>query len=520
MARTITLCFHLRLHKAATDLGWRTLDANIAWLGVKMKQTKWQCKVLLLLCALYCGLIIERTCHWKSEADHLVALLARTNPGFSGSSLFYQRSLFGPVRVRIFGSQILNINAVVSKDLRFLDISETSVSDISCLKGSSLEELTIDRTRVTDLQALQGMPLRKLSLESTYIPAENFVNVNSSQLQELNLSGSMVSDLTFLRTQKLKTLDISHTVVRDLSPLSKVSLEWLNIDYTKITDLSPLKDVQLRHLSLAYTDVQLLDPIQDARLTFLDLTSTKVRSILSLRDAPLRVLLLSGSHVVDVEPLSRMPLIKLSIPTTVVDSSPVLGLGALEWLELPYNVPCKGAIESLPSLVWISGSRCPMLVDNVPFFICECLQYLMFGAVCMLLSVPLFLLLRHKEENWFVTCFQSILSLSCTLLVVISLELWPMEALITSDSVPGKLAHFIPVYFKILSSVCVFLVTPILSIISSVWTCYTSGLNLKLRAFLVNALYIPLLITCQSVWHPETWVQANSSILSRWILWF
>ncbi len=102
--------------------------------------------------------------------------------------------------------------------LNWLDLSATSVTDLSPLKGMPLTTLMLNNTQITDLSALKGTTLTTLSLPATPI---------------LNL--------TQLKGIPLNALDISLTLITDLSPLSEMPLKVLATNgCQRLTNLTPL----------------------------------------------------------------------------------------------------------------------------------------------------------------------------------------------------------------------------------------------------------------------------------------
>ena len=96
-----------------------------------------------------------------------------------------------------------------------VDLSQSSLADLSILKGAPIAELWIQETGVADLGPLKGMKLRKLHLY--------------------------------------------HTSVTDLSPLKGMPLEYLNLVTTKITDIGPVAGMPLEEIKL--NDCKLLTDI-------------------------------------------------------------------------------------------------------------------------------------------------------------------------------------------------------------------------------------------------------------------
>ena len=154
-------------------------------------------------------------------------------------------------------------------DLTWLDVSETSVEDLSpvrnlnklkVLRANSvladdlmalkynitLEELEMANTTVDDLSVLASLRnLTKLNVANTQVnrltQLKNCVNLTS-----LNLSGTRIANIGILQDlTQLRSLDISKTSVRDLGPISQLKdLQSLNISGSAIGNLQALSDME------------------------------------------------------------------------------------------------------------------------------------------------------------------------------------------------------------------------------------------------------------------------------------
>jgi Leucine-rich repeat (LRR) protein len=111
----------------------------------------------------------------------------------------------------------------------------------------------------------------------------------------------------------LQELDISGTRVTDLGPLAHVPLTILRADDTAIADLTPLRRAQITELSLARTSITSLEP---------------------LLDSPITVLNVAGCQ-------------------DLIDIKPLAGLHALQKLFVPARVPSEEAKALLPSVRFI-----------------------------------------------------------------------------------------------------------------------------------------------------------------------
>ena len=188
--------------------------------------------------------------------------------------------------------EIINLEPIVElSDLTWLDISNTSVDDISPLRNANklktlranstlvedlsalkycltLEELEVANTTLDDLAVLVHLPnLQKINLSGTQV-ARIIGLKNCPNLTSLNLGGTRVSNITIVQDLPLlKTLDISNTAVRDLTPVSMLKeLQSLNISGSAITNLQPLSELdKLCELYCSNTAVSDLTPLKNHR---------------------------------------------------------------------------------------------------------------------------------------------------------------------------------------------------------------------------------------------------------------
>jgi eukaryotic-like serine/threonine-protein kinase len=141
----------------------------------------------------------------------------------------------------------------------------------------------------------------------------------SDRTWEVNLDGSTIGDLTFLRGAPIDTLCIAGTAVTDLEPLRGVAIKSLAIWRTKVTDLGPLKGMKLRYLNLV------------------------------------------GIGVTDISVLGDMPLtfLQLDYCTELTDLSPLMAVTTLRYLTLPPNAKNIEFLRAFPKLERISYAENP-----------------------------------------------------------------------------------------------------------------------------------------------------------------
>lgn len=158
-----------------------------------------------------------------------------------------------------------------------------------------------------------------------------------SSLQEVNLAGCAVSDLTPLRNlNKLEKLDISNTLISSLDPLQFcLNINRLRMKGSKVSDLSVLPAFKnLSVLDISATPVRSLAPLAElTAMKDLRLAGTAVSDLQPLKSLTgIEILSLSGSGVTDLAPLSEMQNlhILLADSTAISSLSPLYNLTGLQ----------------------------------------------------------------------------------------------------------------------------------------------------------------------------------------------
>ncbi len=131
-----------------------------------------------------------------------------------------------------------------------LDLSETTISDLTPLKGAPVSRLILSKSAVTDLTPLRGMPLKWLIMEETNI--SDLSPLKGMQLEQLWCSRTLVADLSALKGMPLKGLRLGGTRVNNLEPLRGMWLQTLYIWGITINDPSFLEGMPLEDLWLGF----------------------------------------------------------------------------------------------------------------------------------------------------------------------------------------------------------------------------------------------------------------------------
>lgn len=128
-----------------------------------------------------------------------------------------------------------------NSDVKELDLSNRSISDISALKDcTELEILNLAGNSVQDISILLDLPkLRSVSLENNNI-SDIGPLMSLTTLEYLNLSGNKISSVAALsELTALNELSLKGNKIGDFSPLSNlVLLDMLDLTNTGITDSS------------------------------------------------------------------------------------------------------------------------------------------------------------------------------------------------------------------------------------------------------------------------------------------
>ncbi len=262
------------------------------------------------------------------------------------------------------------------KLIRTLDISNTSVTDISMVKRfSNLTILKADNSQIENLEALTGLrSLKLIYADRTAVndgQVREFLSRNPeclvvyktdslrtwwghlpdnwkdvfgrqlkfsdspqkeelhrlTQLESLKFQDLPVDDLTPMNQfVRISELNFSGTAVNDLSPLSKIkSLKILKASNSPIRDLTPLFELPgLQHLDISNTAVEDLRPLGAVEaLTELNCSGTQVSNLSPLENLSLTNLDCSNTNVKKLEPLFGLPLETLKCYNTRVSAKEV-----------------------------------------------------------------------------------------------------------------------------------------------------------------------------------------------------
>ena len=188
----------------------------------------------------------------------------------------FQRTGPDITAVSLVNSGATTIKPLAGMPIKYLDISQTSISDISPVKTMpELSQLFMEKAQVKDLSPVAELHLAKLW--ANFCPVEDFSPLSGLMLEELNLCNTSIADLTVVGTMDLGTLWLRETPVTDLAPIKDLSLVSLDIQGSQIADLSPLaKMTSLKRLNIADCPITDLSPLKELSLTRLIFTPSRI----------------------------------------------------------------------------------------------------------------------------------------------------------------------------------------------------------------------------------------------------
>ena len=181
---------------------------------------------------------------------------------------------------------------------------------------------------------------RVFALQLSGTTITNMPFLKDMGVQVLDLRGLPLTDLKQIEGLDLAELYVEDTDIRDIRPLRGMNLRQLYLSNTYVTDLTPLEGMPLEQLNLLGTDVTDLTPLEGMPLVFLWLNQTPVSNITALSNCPnLMSLTLHRTRVSDLNPLSGTGLKRLHIgETPVTDLTPLRGLDLTRLVFTPANI--------------------------------------------------------------------------------------------------------------------------------------------------------------------------------------
>lgn len=242
--------------------------------------------------------------------------------------------------------------------LLMLDLSNTRVADLQELQGMPLAYLWCNNCRaLTDISAVAGMPLKGLRLTDTPI-ADLSVLTSLRNLEQLDLGGTKLTDIEFLRGRRLVDLCLSRMAVADLSPLRGMRLKRLQLDHTPVHDLSALQGMPLEFLAAAEIPAKDFAPLADLPLVTLYLQGARnVGDLAFLAEMPLCQLVLYGcAQAFNFAVLAELPHLELLVLPAQFPELPLTELTAISRLKTHPRLQQLSS-RSVAGVTWIKNTE-------------------------------------------------------------------------------------------------------------------------------------------------------------------
>lgn len=162
-------------------------------------------------------------------------------------------------------------------NLQSLDVTTTSVSDLSPVKSSSLKRLDCSSSKVRSVDLTRYPNLETFVCENTSI---NSLDVSKNEkLNTLFADSTSISNLDVTNNPNLEQLSCSNTGLMELDVTHNPQLATLNIGDTKVKTLDISKNPNLKQLSCYMTNIAELDVTKNTKLTRLFCHDTTIKKL-------------------------------------------------------------------------------------------------------------------------------------------------------------------------------------------------------------------------------------------------
>ncbi len=233
-------------------------------------------------------------------------------------------------RLSVGGTAVTDLSPLKDMKLKALYLWHTKVVDLSPLRGMPLEELNLGVTKVADLSVLRGMPLKRVWLHYCSEVKDVALFANCQSLREITLPPN-AKNIELLR--KLPNLErISFDEDSKMYRPDKTAAEFWK-DYSWVSALlkagiRPKGQKQLEDgtwdIDLSESAISDLSILRAVPISRLSLGGIAVTDLSPLKDMKLKALYLWHTKVVDLSPLRGMPLEELNLAGTKVADLSVL----------------------------------------------------------------------------------------------------------------------------------------------------------------------------------------------------
>lgn len=160
-------------------------------------------------------------------------------------------------------AQISNLHHM--KDLKYLNLSDNYITDLSCLAGlTKMESLHFTNNNVSDISFMKDMnELREISAENTGI-SDISVLRGKTNLESVFFGDSYVTDITpIMDSRGLKYVGFNEAQIPDINALENMTeLETVCFAGCGITSLEPLRNsLKLRNIYFGRNNISDLSPL-------------------------------------------------------------------------------------------------------------------------------------------------------------------------------------------------------------------------------------------------------------------
>ncbi len=222
----------------------------------------------------------------------------------------------GQIHLDVSSTSVCDLTPSCGMQISELFLSHTAVADLSGLAGTPLVSLTLRNGRVLESRRRQAGGFRRMGERSRGMSAERQVQAVSKKLVELNseFDGNVKPDIV---NGVVVRIDLASDQISDISPvracsgLTVLEAPAAGPEPGKLEDLWPLKEMRLINLNVGGTRVADLSPLDGMPISNLNIFSTLVTNLAPLRGLKLQLLDMAGAPVRDLSPLRGMPLTHL-----------------------------------------------------------------------------------------------------------------------------------------------------------------------------------------------------------------
>ena len=230
-----------------------------------------------------------------------------------------QRLGDGTWEVNLENTTLVDLSILKGAPISRLNLSNTTVAELTPLKGMPLVALNINATLVADLSALRGMPLTELRMLNPRKITDLSPLSDCKELQILTLPENAKNfELlrTLLKLERISFQDDPNNGYRPDMSTTEFWKEYAPDSWQSRLRNSGLEIKTLKKLALFNTKISDLSPLEGMQLDYLNLTATRVADLSLLRGMPLVLLRLNDCpELSDLSPLENATMLtQLSLP--------------------------------------------------------------------------------------------------------------------------------------------------------------------------------------------------------------